>query len=435
MWTFEPKIASKVFQDLIEENNIKIIINERLDLKNGVVKKGTKIQRIKTESGREFSADIYIDATYEGDLMALSGVSYTVGREGSYKYGEILNGVRAELSFDHRLPEGIDPFIIKGDPASGRLPGVNSGIEEEGTGDEKVQAYCFRMVLTDVKENMIPIKKPENYNELDYELLFRCIDLGNTGSSFDYSKAGYEGSFFKFAMMPNRKTDSNNEGAVSTDFIGRNYDYPDGDYETRRKIIKAHETYQKGLIWTLCNHPKVPQEIRKEYSKWGLPKDEFINNENWPPMIYIREARRMVSDFVMTQYHCTQDSIVHQSIGMGAYTMDSHNVQRYVNDKGYVQNEGDVQVGGFGPYPISYKAIIPKKEECTNLLVPVCLSASHIAYGSIRMEPVFMVIGQSAAAAACLVIDGGIPVQKVPYSDLKKVLEFSNQILSLKKSD
>jgi len=429
MWTFEPKLASKVFQDMIESHNIEVIRNERLDLHNGVIKKGLKIKSIKMESGREFSAKIFIDATYEGDLMALSGVSYTIGRESVDIYGETLNGIRRKLSSDHRFPEGIDPYILKGEPTSGLLPGVNPAISPEGMGDHRVQAYCFRMVLTDIKANMIPVVKPDGYNELEYELLFRCIEAGNKGTSFNFSEAGYEGSFFKFALMPNRKTDSNNEGPVSTDFIGRNYDYPDADYETREKIVKAHETYQKGLVWTLCNHPRVPEEIRKEYNKWGLPKDEFIENDHWPPQLYIREARRMVSDFVMTQYHCMQDSAADQPIGLGAYTMDSHNVQRYVNDKGFVQNEGDVQVGGFGPYPISYRAIVPKKEECTNLLVLVCLSASHIAFGSIRMEPVFMILGQSAATAACLAIDFDQTVQEVNYNLLRKQLIADHQIL------
>jgi hypothetical protein len=285
------------------------------------------------------------------------------------------------------------------------------------------------MVLTDIEGNMIPVDKPEDYNEMEYELLFRCIEAGKSGSSFSFSEAGYEGSFYKFAMMPNRKTDSNNEGPVSTDFIGRNYQYPDGDYKTREQIIQNHINYQKGLVWTLCNHPRVPEEIREEYSRWGLPKDEFADNDHWPPVFYIREARRMIGEMVMTQYHCTQDSFVSRLVGLGAYTMDSHNVQRYVTDKGFVQNEGDVQVGGFGPYPIGYGAIIPKSEECTNLLVPVCLSASHIAFGSIRMEPVFMILGQSAATAACLSIDSDCTVQELDYTLLRENLVAGNQVL------
>ena len=229
--------------------------------------------------------------------------------------------------------------------------------------------------------------------------------------------------------ISNKKTDSNNEGPFSTDFIGQNYHYPNADYETREKIIKDHENYQKGLLWTLANHTRIPDSIRRIYKQWGLPKDEFQNNGHWPPQLYIREARRMVSDFVMTQNHCTQDSVVTQSIGMGAYTMDSHHVQRYVDKNGWVKNEGDVQVGGFGPYPISYRAIIPKETECTNLLVPVCLSANHISYGSIRMEPVFMILGQSAATAACIAIDTGQTVQGVNYDLLKKRLLADKQIL------
>lgn len=430
MWTFEPKVAASVFRNFIDDNNITVVKNERLDLQNGVTKKGTQIRSIRMESGREYIGRVFIDATYEGDLMAKSGVSYTIGRESEDKYGESLNGTRAKLSFDHRFPDGIDPYIVKGDPSSGLLPGINPSIANEGTGDNRVQAYCFRMTLTDIKENMIPVEKPEGYNELEYELLLRCIKAGNKGLIFDFTAARYENSFFKFAMMPNRKTDSNNEGPVSTDYIGRNYAYPDGDYETRDSILKAHEIYQKGLVWTLCNHPRIPEEIRKEYSRWGLPKDEFTDNGHWPLQIYIREARRMVSDFVMTQYHCTQDSAVDMSIGLGAYTIDSHNVQRYLTEEGFVQNEGDVQVGGFGPYPISYRAIVPKRSECTNLLVPVCLSASHIAFGSIRMEPVLMILAQSAVTAACISIDKQQAVQDISYDLLRQRLITDQQILA-----
>jgi len=420
MWTFEPKIAMEVFVDFIRENDIPIVYNERLDFSKGVQKDEAEIKFITSETGNKYFGKIFIDASYEGDLMALSGVSYTVGRESEEKYGEDLNGVRTEQAKYHQFPDGVDPYIVPGDPSSGLLAGVNPGIDHEGTGDNKVQAYCFRMCLTNVSKNMIPFEKPEEYDENEYEMLFRSI------------AKGFDKKFFIMSSMPNGKTDSNNFGPVSSDYIGRNYRYPDGDYKKRAEIIRAHEIYQKGLMWTLANHPRIPEEIRKSFSSWGLPKDEFPDNGHWTPQLYIREARRMISDFVMTQHHCTQDSLVTQSVGMGAYTMDSHNVQRYVTAEGYLKNEGDVEVGGFGPYPISYKAIIPKRDQCKNLLVPVCLSASHLGFGSIRMEPVFMVLGQSAATAACLAIEKNNVVQDVDYGLLKARLTDDKQVLFVK---
>jgi len=419
MWTFEPSAARSVFNDLIEEYGIPVVLNQRIDLEEGVDKQKWEIISIRMESGREFRGKMYIDATYEGDLMAVAGISYTTGREAVSEYGESLNGVQTRMAIHHQFQDGIDPYMVKGDPASGLLPGINKDPGKEGSGDKKIQAYCFRMCLTDVPENRIPIEKPDPYDELEYELLFRALENG------------YRGPFFIMSMMPNRKTDANNRGGFSSDFIGRNYEYPDGDYQKREEIIHAHRIYQLGLLWTLANHPRVPEEIRNEWKKWGLPADEFADNGHWSPQLYIREARRMVSDYVMTQHHCTQDSIsARLSVGMGAYTMDSHHVQRYVNEEGSVKNEGDVQVGGFSPYPIDYRSITPKKQECTNLLVPVCLSATHIAFGSIRMEPVFMVLAQSAATAACMAIDENTPVQDLDYPVLRKRLIEDKQVLS-----
>ncbi|HBC30762.1 MAG TPA: xanthan lyase [Clostridiales bacterium] len=423
MWTFEPNAAQKVFNAFINEYQIPIV-NERLVLDNGVVKKNGKIVSIKMESGLYIRGKIFIDASYEGDLMAVTGVSYTLGRESNSMYSETLNGVQTKMGRYHQFPDGVDPYKEKGKPESGLLPNINENPGEEGVGDEKIQAYCFRMCLTDIPENRISIKKPELYNEQEYELLFRYIENGEPYRDF-----------FNFSMMPNRKTDSNNGGPFSTDYIGKNYDYPNGNYKQRENIIKAHKNYQLGLCWTLANHPRIPKNIRDKYKEWGLPKDEFTDNGNWTPQLYIREARRMVSDYVMTTHHCTQDSISSEkSIGMGAYTMDSHHVQRYVNDKGYVKNEGDVEVGGFKPYPIDYRAIVPRQTECINLLVPVCLSSTHMAFGSIRMEPVFMILGQSAAVAACMAVDENINVQDIDYVKLKNLLLEKGQILTVENS-
>jgi hypothetical protein len=273
------------------------------------------------------------------------------------------------------------------------------------------------MCLTDHPDNRIPFAKPEGYEERWYELLLRNYEAGETGLPWINSS------------MPNRKTDTNNRLGFSTDFIGQNYDYPEATYAEREAIVKRHRLYQQGLMWTLAYHPRMPEKIRAQISKWGMSKDEFTEGNGWQEQLYIREARRMVGEFVMTQNHCQHRLPVDQPVGMGAYTMDSHHVQRHVDEDGHVRNEGDVQVGGFPPYPIHYQSIVPKRGECTNLLVPVCLSATHIAFGSIRMEPVFMVLGQSAATAASLAIDAGVPVQDLDFAALKSRLEADGQIL------
>lgn len=420
-WMFEPHVAEKIFNDMLREAKVPVIYGERLDLKKGVHKKDSQIVTVTTESGRMFAAKMFIDATYEGDLMAKAGVSYTVGRESNSEYGETLNGVQTQHAIYHQFEKPIDPYVRPGEPAGGLLPGVHGNSPGNiGDGDHRVQAYNFRMCLTDVPENKVPFPKPKDYDELRYELLLR------------YLEAGWDRVFGNNQLMPNRKTDMNNHGAFSTDNIGMNYDYPDADYAAREKIIADHVSYQKGLMWTLANHPRVPEKIREQTNRWGLAKDEFTDNGNWPYQLYVREARRMVGDYVMTEKNCRSQSIAPDAVGLAAYTMDSHNTQRYVDQDGYARNEGDIQVGGFEPYPISYRSIIPKQGECSNLLVPVCLSASHIAFGSIRMEPVFMVLGQSAATAACLAIDDDVSVQQLDYGKLRRRLLSDRQTLKWK---
>jgi hypothetical protein len=385
----------------------------------GVTKQDNRITAITMESGQTFAAKAFIDASYEGDLMAKAGVKYTLGREANAQYGETINGIQTARSKGNQLPKGIDPYKVKGDPKSGLLPGVNPDPGgADGAADAKLQAYCYRMCLTDVPDNRVMIEKPAGYNEADYELLFRAIEVGQ------------KDAFFKLDLMPNRKTDSNNASGISTDFIGQNYAYPDADYATRDHVNKAHENWQRGLVWTLQNHPRVPKPIRDKYAKWGLPKDEFPDNNHFATQLYVRESRRMVSDFVQTERNLRDDATIEQSIGMGSYNMDSHNAQRYVDETGHVRNEGDVQIGVPRPYRIDYRAIVPKQAECENLLVPVCLSATHIAFGSIRMEPVFMILGQSAATAACIAVDEGTPVQSISYDKLSQRLQADKQVLA-----
>ncbi|MSU40352.1 MAG: FAD-dependent oxidoreductase [Pedosphaera sp.] len=421
MWTFEPSAALKVMNDLVREAGVEVVYGERLNRKDGVKKDGARIVSIAMESGRVFEAKMFIDATYEGDLLAATGASYTVGREANSQYNETLNGVQTKNARHHQFVTGVDPHVKKGDAASGLLPFIESkSPDADGAGDRRVQAYNFRMCLTDHPENRIPFAKPDGYDEQWYELLFRNYE------------AGYTGIPWNNAAMPNRKTDVNNNHGFSTDFIGQNYAYPEASDAEREKIVARHRFYQIGLMWTLGNHPRVPVAVRKEVSRWGKCKDEFADTDHWQEQIYVREARRMVGEQVMTQHHCQGRVVAEDAVGMAAYTMDSHNIQRHVDARGHVRNEGDVQVGGFPPYPISYRSLVPKSAECPNLLVPVCLSATHIAYGSIRMEPVFMVLGQSAATAALHAIDEKVAVQKVDYTKLRARLLADKQALEWK---
>jgi hypothetical protein len=424
MWTFEPSAALKIFHRMIKrEKNITLVYSQRLNRKDGVKKKKGVISSITMESGEMYMGKAFIDATYEGDLMATAGVSYTLGRESNEQYGETLNGVHtfdtartmtnrpARNSINHNFVRGVDPFREKGNPASGLLPFIDpKGPGDEGSASKALQAYCFRMCLTNHPENRIPFEKPASYNELEYELLLRNYEAGEKGFPWINSD------------MPNRKTDTNNRLGFSTDFIGQNYDYPEATYSERDAIAERHRNYQKGLMWTLAYHPRMPEHIRNEVSKWGMSKDEFTEGQGWQEQLYVREARRMVGSTVMTQYHCEGLTVVQDPVGLAAYGMDSHHIQRYVTKEGFVKNEGNVEAYVKGPYPISYGAIVPKEKECKNLLVPVCLSATHIAFGSIRMEPVFMVLGQSAAIAASMAIDKNIAVQKLNYEELQKAL-------------
>lgn len=422
MWIFEPHAAEMVFEKWVKEKKIQVLREELLNREaSGIQKKGTRIEAIRTLSGKTFRGKMFIDATYEGDLMALAGVSYHVGREANSTYGEKWNGVQVGvLHHGHWFKSNISPYVVPGDKSSGLLFGVS---EEDpgqyGEADHRVQAYCFRMCLTDHAPNRVPFKKPRNYDPKNYELLARVY------------ASGWRETFNKFDPIPNKKTDTNNHGPFSTDFIGMNYDYPEASYERRKEMIQQHEEYQKGLLYFMANDPSMPADVRDAYSKWGLAKDEFKDNGNWPHQLYVREARRMVGQYVMTEHDTFSDRVVSNSIGMGSYTLDSHNVQRYVKPDGFVQNEGDIGVHPKKPYKISYGALVPKESECENLLVPVCLSSSHIAFGSIRMEPVFMILGQSAAAAAILAIKDDVTVQKVNYDKLHKVLKERGQVMEM----
>ena len=423
MWTFEPSAALAVYEQMIASEDIELVYGARLNRENGVKKKGAVIQQITTKNGDIYAGKIFIDATYEGDLLAAAGVSYFVGREANSVYDETYNGV--QLLEGHQFPDGIDPYVTPGDSSSGLLWGISPNkLAPQGSGDTLVQAYNFRICLTDEEENRIPITRPGNYDSTRYELLARLF-----AAQPDQRKIN---QYFIWSRMPNDKTDINNRGGFSTDMINRSHAYPEASYAEREAIIRAHEEYTKGLLYFYTSDPRVPTELQQEVQRWGYPQDEYLDNNHWSPQLYVREARRMVGAYVMTQANCVGEETVSDPVGLAAYTMDSHNCQRIVVNKdgtAMVKNEGNVEVGGFPPYPIAYRAIVPKAEEATNLLVPVCLSASHIAFGSIRMEPVFMVLGQSAATAASLAIDSAQTVQQVDYSTLEMQLEADRQIL------
>lgn len=422
MWVFEPHVAESIFDAWVKETGIVVYREQYLGRKSGVTVADGRIQSIRTLSGQTFAATMFIDATYEGDLMAAAGVSYHVGRESTSQYGEKWNGVQTGvLHHGHHfglLPIGISPYVVPGDASSGLLPRISADPPGAyGAADKRVQAYCFRMCLTNHDANRIPFPKPAGYDPKEYELLRRVFD------------AGWRETFEKFDPIPNHKTDTNNHGPFSTDNIGFNYDYPEASYERRREILAEHTRYQQGMMYFIANDPSVPADVREAMSQWGLAKDEFLDNGHWPHQIYVREARRMIGQYVMTENELLKRRPTPESIGMGSYTIDSHNVQRYITDEGFVQNEGDVGVPTAGPYQIALGSILPKRDQITNLVVPVCLSSSHIAFGSIRMEPVFMVLGESAAAVASLAIDRKQPVQDVPYDVLRERLIQSGQVL------
>lgn len=415
-WTFEPSVARSVFEEYITSAKLSIWYQSIL---KKVIKKGTDIQylEIQTRTGTKIvRGKQFIDCTYEGDLMAMAGVSYTVGRESNQTYGETWNGV--QLLDKHQFPDQIDPYKIKGNPSSGLLWGISPHpLASKGSGDSHTQAYNFRICLTDSVENQIPISRPFGYDSTQFELLLRYIE----------AKKPHELNWLLMHLqpMPHRKTDINNSGPFSTDMIGESDDFAEATPEKRRDIFLKHQLYNQSFLYFLGHDSRVPIHLRKEMLTYGYPKDEYKNNGHWSPQMYVREARRMIGEEVMTQAHCEGNVITKNPIGMAAYTMDSHNCQRLVvnvNGIDMVKNEGDVQAGGFGPYPIGYGALVPKRAECTNLIVPVCLSASHIAYGSIRMEPVFMVLGQSAGIAAVKAIENRVAIQEVNLEDIQKIL-------------
>jgi hypothetical protein len=412
-WRPEPKVAEAVFHEMIREARVTLLLRQRLREKTGVVMEGARVAEIITEPGWRFRGKVFVDASYEGDLMAQAKVSYTFGRESTQQYGESLAGVRA-VTPSHQFPVNVPAR----DEQGRLLPEISAEPRgEPGSADKRIQAYNFRIAATNASANRVPWPKPGNYDPARYELLLRYIHamtpyLGRTMEFADVSST---------AAIPNSKADLNNRGGFSTDYIGKNYDYPDGDYATRARIWKDHEDYQKGFYYFLANDPRLPESMRRTAQEWGLSRDEFTDTGHWPHQLYVREARRMTGEYVAVQKDLQVELTKPDAIAMGSYNSDSHNVQRFVNAQGFAENEGDVQVG-VKPYQIPYRSITPKRAEAQNLLVPVCFSASHIAYSSMRMEPQYMMMGHAAGIAAALAIAGNSAVQAISVAELQRRL-------------
>ncbi|MBT65254.1 MAG: xanthan lyase [Puniceicoccaceae bacterium] len=435
-WTFEPKAAQAVIDGYAEHENITVLHKQFLAK---VKLEGQRIQGIEMLGGLSASGRYFMDCTYEGDLLAKAGVSYAVGREANSVHGETINGVQVRPK--HQFSHPVDPYVVEGDPSSGVLPWVNEAEpDQEGSGDHRIQAYNFRVCMTDDPDLKVDWVKPKGFRELDYELARRWFntDTDDYNAHLPNKKNNDlpdpDSILRKFDVMDARtpngflKTDTNNHGPVSTDFIGANYAWPEASYAQREVMFQEHVEHIMGHFWFMANDPSIPEVYRKGYARFGLPKDEFPETGHWPHQLYVREARRMVSDYVLTEKDTQHIRQPEDPIAMGSYAMDSHNCQRFVKD-GRVYNEGDVQLKPKAPYGISYRSITPAQGECDNLFVPVCLSASHIAFGSIRMEPVFMALGESAAIAADMLLDQQAAVQAIDYTALAQQLENVGQIL------
>ena len=423
-WRFEPHVAEDVFKAMAAEAGVKVLFGHRLKEKGGVRKQGSRITGIRMENGASFRAKVFLDCTYEGDLMAFSGVSYTWGRESAKQYNEPFAGVRPLDKYHyHTFPVPVSARDEKGK----LLPEINAGPRGElGAGDKKVQAYNFRMCLSKDKSNQVPYPRPRGYDPRRYSLLARLIQ----GLEKRDGRSPRMNELLIVSLMPNNKTDINNRGGFSTDYIGRNWDYPTAGYKRRARIWQDHVDYTQGFFYFLANDPQVPKPLRDEFNEWGLAKDEFADTSNWPHQLYIREARRMLADFVMTQKDAQTDLVKEDSVAMGSYQIDSHNIQRHVTADGTVQNEGDTEVPS-KPYQIAYRVMTPKAEEAANLLVPVCASTSHIAYGTIRMEPVFMALGQAAGVAAHTAARSGKSVQEIDARALRSRLRLLGAVTEL----
>jgi len=418
---YEPKVAEAVIEEFLAgEPNISIIRNSRIREKKGVEMDSNRIKRIMLENSQQVDADQFIDASIEGDLLNLAGVTTETIREGNQKYDETKNGIQVNNTY-RQFEIKVDPYQEPGNPSSGLIATIQEGEPGEyGAPDHHIQGFCFRLVLTKDPANVIPIDKPSNYDPDDYEIYRR------------YLKAGGK-LFYPRANRPNGKTDLGSWHDLSANLYGENWEYPAGDYDTKEKVVKHHEDFTRGLIWFLQNDPAVDEKTRSNWSGWGLCKDEFTDNKGWPRRLYIRSARRMVSDYVITEHHTRRDKfvLVPDPVAMAWWPPDTHHARRIVKD-GYAYNEGFVFGGDdWRPFGISWRALIPKQNECENLITPTCPSSSYVAYGAIRILPTFMILGQSAGTAAAMAVDQKIPVQQIDYLELQNRLIADGQLLKI----
>lgn len=412
-WMVEPHVAEQIFGTMLREAGVTVFLQHRLRETKGIAKTGARIHEITTEDGARFGASEFIDSSYEGDLMAQAGVAYTWGREGTAEYGESLAGVRAQTP-GHQFEVDVSPYAN----SKKVLPEIDTGPRgSPGAGDRKVQAYTLRLCFCDDPANQALFPQPEGYSPARYELLARLLKQRSEAEGAPPKLT----SLLKISRIENHKADVNNEGAFSTDYLGGSWEYPNANYRRRQEIWQAHKDYIAGLLYFLSHDPQVPNETQREMRRWGLCKDEFVDTDHWPFQLYIREARRMVGDFVMTQRDLQTDLTKPDAIGMGSYNSDSHNVVRIIDSRGYVRNEGNMEVR-VKPYQIPYRIMLPKRGEASNLLVPVTFSASHVAYSSVRMEPQYMILGQAAGLAAVMAIRRECPVQDVDGTALRTAL-------------
>ncbi|HEV2017858.1 MAG TPA: FAD-dependent oxidoreductase [Gemmatimonadaceae bacterium] len=420
-WYPEPRVAEEVLNDMITDaKTVRVFLGQRLRERQGVLKKGTVIQEIATTKGNRLRAKLFLDSSYEGDLMAQAGVTYTIGRESVTKYGESLAGVRPK-DRNHQF----DARLASRDQRGRLLPEISLRPRGEiGSGDARVQAYNFRLILTNNRKNQTPFTRPASYDPHRYEVLRRFIETVQRERG---APPALGDLFLIRDDLPWFKADFNNRGPFSSDYIGHSYGYADGSYAQRANIWRDHVSYTKGLLFFIANDPHVPRVLRDEMNKWGLARDEFVDSGNWPYQLYIREGRRMVGDFVMTQRDIQTDVTKHDAIAMGSYNSDSHNVQRFEQPDRSVQNEGNMEVP-VEPYQIPYRVMLPSRTQATNLLVPVCLSASHVTYSTLRMEPQYMMIGQAAGVAAALAISADVPPQDIDITALRRILKAEGMV-------
>jgi hypothetical protein len=443
-WTLTPSVALAAFERLISEFEIPVLTGQRLkeDVPS-VGKVGSRVSELRMESGELFRGRMFIDATYEGDLMAAAGVSYRIGRESRDEFGESKAGV---LGPSERQPQQfdvfIDPYRVPGDPESGLLRYIQEGpLAPEGSGDDKTQAYCYRVCLTRDSDivKRVEISEPAGYDQERYEILRRYLAARAAAGL----ETRLEEDLLKISHLPDLKTDINNRGPLSLDHIGESWSYPEGSYAERERVIREHTEYTQGLFWFLKSDPSVPPHIREAMAAFAYPADEYEKNGHWSPQLYVRVARRMLGEKFMTQHDIPGTS--EASIGMGSYGVDSHHVQRLIFPADYGpdthgawerDSSGKLQLEGNFlekkcAYEIPYGAICPKREQCENLLVTFCVSASHVAFSSLRMEPIFMLLGQSAASAVAQALREEVEVQAIDMMRLREKLRADGQALSL----